>query len=114
MICLDHHKEIRYVVDFDPELARIITETKYLEHLGFAVPELARNVALQVGIIIVFSYTLIKTSFNISSSLYAVKHGQMLKIYEHPNQSIFCTMILNASDAAARHNCGCCRRPLPH
>ncbi|EDO35852.1 predicted protein [Nematostella vectensis] len=36
-----------YVVDFAPELAEIITETKYLEQLGFQVPELARNVALQ-------------------------------------------------------------------
>ena len=45
----DRSKEVKYIVDFDPELARIITETKYLEQLGFAVPELARNVALQVS-----------------------------------------------------------------
>jgi hypothetical protein len=42
------HKELKYLVDFDPILAQIITETKYMEQLGFNVPELARNVALQV------------------------------------------------------------------
>ena len=47
-IYVDHHKEIKYVVDFDPVLAEIITETKYMEQLGFSVPELARNIALQV------------------------------------------------------------------
>ena len=36
------------MVDFDPVLAEIVTETKYMEQLGFSVPELARNVALQV------------------------------------------------------------------
>jgi dynein heavy chain len=39
---------IKYIVDFDPKLAEIIAETKYMEMLGFSVPELARNVALQV------------------------------------------------------------------
>ena len=36
------------MVDFDPKLGEIIAETKYMEMLGFSVPELARNVALQV------------------------------------------------------------------
>ena len=36
------------MADFAPELGMIISETKYLEQLGFQVPELARNVALQV------------------------------------------------------------------
>lgn len=40
----------RYVVDFDLKLAEIISETKYMESLGFVVPELARNVALQVSV----------------------------------------------------------------
>ncbi|XP_067660223.1 dynein axonemal heavy chain 10-like [Haliotis asinina] len=38
---------IKYVVDFDPQLAEIVAETRYMEQLGFPVPELARNVALQ-------------------------------------------------------------------
>ncbi|CAH3028713.1 unnamed protein product, partial [Porites evermanni] len=38
---------VQYVADFAPELGMIIMETKYLEQLGFQVPELARNVALQ-------------------------------------------------------------------
>ena len=37
------------MVDFDPVLAEIVTETKYMEQLGFSVPELARNVALQAS-----------------------------------------------------------------
>ena len=41
--------ESKYVVDFDIKLAEIIAETKYMEALGFMVPELARNVALQVS-----------------------------------------------------------------
>ena len=40
--------ESKYLVDFDPLLTEIITETKYMEQLGFSVPELARNVTLQV------------------------------------------------------------------
>ena len=37
-----------YVVNFDSVLAEVMSETKYLEQLGFHVPEIARNVALQV------------------------------------------------------------------
>lgn len=36
-----------FVINFSPILREIINETKYLEQLGFTVPELARNVALQ-------------------------------------------------------------------
>ncbi|XP_070572584.1 dynein axonemal heavy chain 10-like isoform X2 [Ptychodera flava] len=38
---------VKYVVDFAPELSEIVTETKHMEQLGFSIPELARNVALQ-------------------------------------------------------------------
>nr|XP_026696380.1 dynein heavy chain 10, axonemal isoform X1 [Ciona intestinalis]XP_026696381.1 dynein heavy chain 10, axonemal isoform X2 [Ciona intestinalis] len=38
---------IQYIVNFAPELQEITTETKYMEQLGFLVPDLARNVALQ-------------------------------------------------------------------
>ncbi|KAG2470484.1 DYH10 protein, partial [Polypterus senegalus] len=41
------HKNIQYSINFAPELKEIISETKYMEQLGFSVPELARNVALQ-------------------------------------------------------------------
>ena len=37
----------RYTVNFAVELQQVITEAKYLEQLGFQIPELARNVALQ-------------------------------------------------------------------
>jgi len=34
-------------VNFAPELSEIILESKYLEQLGFTIPELARNMSLQ-------------------------------------------------------------------
>ncbi|ERE76020.1 dynein heavy chain 8, axonemal [Cricetulus griseus] len=40
-------KGAMFVINFSPVLREIINETKYLEQLGFTVPELARNVALQ-------------------------------------------------------------------
>ncbi|KAG5280454.1 hypothetical protein AALO_G00060150 [Alosa alosa] len=43
----DLERGIRYVVNFAPELKEIISETKYMEQLGYSVPELARNVSLQ-------------------------------------------------------------------
>ncbi|KAF4011790.1 hypothetical protein G4228_003492 [Cervus hanglu yarkandensis] len=36
-----------FSINFSPVLREIINETKYLEQLGFPVPELARNIALQ-------------------------------------------------------------------
>ncbi|XP_077015711.1 dynein axonemal heavy chain 10 isoform X3 [Tamandua tetradactyla] len=36
-----------FAINFSPALREIINEAKYLEQLGFTVPELARNVALQ-------------------------------------------------------------------
>lgn len=36
-----------FTINFAPALREIINEAKYLEQLGFIVPELARNVALQ-------------------------------------------------------------------
>lgn len=36
-----------FVVNFSPELSEIIRESCYMEKLGFMVPDLARNVALQ-------------------------------------------------------------------
>ena len=48
--CSGAHVEAKYLVDFDPALTEIVTETKYMEQLGFPVPELARNVALQVNL----------------------------------------------------------------
>ena len=48
---------VQYIVDFAPQLSEIILESKYLEQAGFSVPELARNVALQVWLLlIVMSY----------------------------------------------------------
>ncbi|NXI62875.1 DYH10 protein, partial [Anseranas semipalmata] len=40
-------KSIQFMVNFSPRLQEIIIETKYMEQLGFPVPEIARNVALQ-------------------------------------------------------------------
>nr|XP_015221526.1 PREDICTED: dynein heavy chain 10, axonemal [Lepisosteus oculatus] len=44
---LKTEEPVRYSVNFAQELTEITSETKYLEQLGFSVPELARNVALQ-------------------------------------------------------------------
>ncbi|NXG70069.1 DYH10 protein, partial [Baryphthengus martii] len=40
-------KSVHFVVNFSPLLREIIIETKYMEQLGFPVPETARYVALQ-------------------------------------------------------------------
>lgn len=40
-------RDVRFSVNFAFELKEIISETKYLDRLGFAVSDLARNVALQ-------------------------------------------------------------------
>ncbi|OXB64089.1 hypothetical protein ASZ78_002019 [Callipepla squamata] len=40
-------KSVRFLVNFSPRLQEIIVETKYMEQLGFPVPEIARNVSLQ-------------------------------------------------------------------
>uniref|UniRef100_A0A8C7BQU9 Dynein axonemal heavy chain 10 n=1 Tax=Neovison vison TaxID=452646 RepID=A0A8C7BQU9_NEOVI len=40
-------KGAMFAINFSPALKEIINEAKYLEQLGFSVPELARNVALQ-------------------------------------------------------------------
>lgn len=40
-------QKIQWMVNFSDELTEIINETKYLEQLGFNIPEYARNVALQ-------------------------------------------------------------------
>lgn len=42
-------QETVFQVNFDYQLFEIISETKYMEKLAFSVPELARNVALQVS-----------------------------------------------------------------
>uniref|UniRef100_A0A8C3GNJ8 Dynein axonemal heavy chain 10 n=1 Tax=Cairina moschata TaxID=8855 RepID=A0A8C3GNJ8_CAIMO len=44
---LTTEKIVQFMVNFPPRLQEIITETKYMEQLGFPVPEIARNVALQ-------------------------------------------------------------------
>lgn len=40
-------KGVRYIVNFAPEIKEIISETKSLVSLGYSVPQLAQNVALQ-------------------------------------------------------------------
>lgn len=40
--------KIRFVVNFDPELLEIACESKHLEQLGYHIPELTRNLALQL------------------------------------------------------------------
>lgn len=37
------------VVNFHPDLTRIMRETRYLDRMGFKIPEMALNITLQVG-----------------------------------------------------------------
>ena len=39
----------RYLVNFTTDLSDTLAEVKHLEHLGFKVPEVARNMSLQEG-----------------------------------------------------------------
>lgn len=41
--------ELKFIVDFDPQIFEIAVETKYFEQLGFPVPSKARNLALQAS-----------------------------------------------------------------
>ena len=44
-------KEVnRYRVNFTSDLSATLAEVKYLEKLGFAVPDVARNMSIQVSI----------------------------------------------------------------
>ncbi|NWJ04820.1 DYH10 protein, partial [Crypturellus undulatus] len=40
-------KSVHFSVNFSPRIYEIISETKYMEQMGFPIPEMARNVALQ-------------------------------------------------------------------
>lgn len=40
--------EIQYILNFHPKINEIITESKYMEQLGYVLPDIARNLALQV------------------------------------------------------------------
>lgn len=40
--------KVRYLVNFDPELTEIACECRQLEQMGFHIPELTRNLALQM------------------------------------------------------------------
>ena len=42
-------KAERYLVNFTTDLSDTLAEVKHLEHLGFTVPEVARNMSLQEG-----------------------------------------------------------------
>lgn len=40
--------KLRFLVNFDPELLEIACESRHLEQLGYHIPELTRNLALQL------------------------------------------------------------------
>jgi len=44
--CERTHVVVRYEVGFDPALAEIISEVKYMDQLGFDVPADAKTIAL--------------------------------------------------------------------
>ena len=45
----ENSKTERYLVNFTTDLSDTLAEVKHLEHLGFTVPEVARNMSLQEG-----------------------------------------------------------------
>jgi hypothetical protein len=45
---IDRTIEVRYLMNYDPRLNEIITESKYIEQLGYPLPDIARTLALQV------------------------------------------------------------------
>ena len=45
----ENSKIERYLVNFTTDLSDTLAEVKHLEHLGFTVPEVARNMSLQEG-----------------------------------------------------------------
>jgi dynein heavy chain len=46
--------DIKYILNYNTKINEIITESKYMEQLGFPLPEIARNLALQVCQIFIF------------------------------------------------------------
>jgi hypothetical protein len=50
VLCKEKHDDNteKIIINFKPELATIIKETKYLDRIGFKLPEIALNIALQV------------------------------------------------------------------
>ncbi|XP_076453104.1 dynein axonemal heavy chain 10-like [Babylonia areolata] len=75
--------DIKYVVDFDPKLGEIIAETKYMEMLGFSVPELARNVALQEEKYVKYVSGLSRMLHRYHSLLSSLDHAEAQLLEEH-------------------------------
>ena len=44
----ENSKIERYLVNFTTDLSDTLAEVKHLEHLGFTVPEVARNIAVVI------------------------------------------------------------------
>ncbi|XP_052801261.1 dynein axonemal heavy chain 10-like isoform X3 [Mya arenaria] len=75
--------EVKYLVDFDPQLGEIIAETKYMEQLGFSVPELARNVALQDEKYIKYVESLTHMLQRYNRLLASLDHAESLLLEDH-------------------------------
>lgn len=69
-----------FVVNFAPELSEIITEAKYLEKLGFQVPDLARSVALQEDKFIAFQDGLKHCLYRYHHALASLSDAEVGKI----------------------------------
>ncbi|XP_060580911.1 dynein axonemal heavy chain 10-like isoform X1 [Ruditapes philippinarum] len=71
------------MVDFDPMLAEIVSETKYMEQLGFSVPELARNVALQDEKYIKYVESLTHMLQRYNRLLASLDHAESVLLEDH-------------------------------
>ena len=56
--------EIVYVLNYNTKINEIITESKYMEQLGFQLPEIARNLALQVAKLVYFEKIFLNETLN--------------------------------------------------
>ncbi|CAL8251349.1 unnamed protein product [Boreogadus saida] len=81
---LELDKNVTYHLNFAPEIKEIISETMRLEHLGFSVPQLARNVALQgEKFLLLYNDGLTDLLSRYSSLMDSLSHPQFLLLQDH-------------------------------
>ncbi|XP_075882096.1 dynein axonemal heavy chain 10-like isoform X2 [Nelusetta ayraudi] len=77
--------DVRYAVNFAPEIKEIISETKCLEPLGYSVPQLAQNAALQEHKFIRYVDDLQKMINRFHSILDSLSETKAIMLAEHIN-----------------------------
>lgn len=70
-----------FVVNFSPGLSEAILESKYLEKLGYAIPSLARSVALQEEKFIAFQDSLNRCLQRYHSAIEQLTEAEVSNLY---------------------------------